>query len=77
MRAKIEKDTSINKLTKNIQEVVEKMGKANLAKVTIDKVVYPGTIIKINGMKVAVKEENHHVEYARRGAGIIVYNIGE
>lgn len=77
MRAKIEKDTSINKLTKNIQEVVEKMGKANLAKVTIDKVVYPGTIIKINGMKVAVKEENHHVEYARRGSGIIVYNIGE
>ena len=77
MRNKIEKDTIINKLTKEKQDIVEKMGKANLANVTIDKVVYPGTIIKINGMRVAVAEECHHVEYARRGSGIIVYNIGE
>ncbi len=53
------------------------MGKANLAKVTINKVVNPGTVIVINGVKVLVTEENHHVEYSRRGAGIIVYNIGE
>ena len=77
MRNKIEKDTIINKLTKEKQDIVEKMGKANLAKVTIDKVVYPGTVIKINGMRVAVTDECHHVEYARRGSGIIVYNIGE
>lgn len=77
MRKKIEFDTKISELVKKKQDIVEVMGKANLAKVTIDKVVYPGTAISINGVKVFVEEENHHVEYARRGAGIIVYNIGE
>ena len=51
--------------------------KARDAKVSINKVVYPGTTITINGMKTYVTEENTHVEYARRGSGIIVYKIGE
>jgi hypothetical protein len=53
------------------------MGKANLARVTIDKVIYPGTMVIINGMKASVDDMCSHVEYARRGPGIIVYNIGE
>ena len=77
MRSKIECDTRVNELTKKEQEILDQMGKANLAKITINKVVNPGTAITINGVKVLVTEENHHVEYARRGAGIIVYNIGE
>ncbi len=77
MRRKIELDTQSNELMKRQQEIVEEMGKANLSKVTIAKVVYPGTVISINGVKVIVDEENHHVEYSRRGSGIIVYNIGE
>ena len=77
MRSKIECDTRVNELAKKEQEIVEQMGKANLAKITVNKVVNPGTAISINGVKVLVSEENHHVEYARRGAGIIVYTIGE
>lgn len=77
MRNKIECDTKVNELAKKEQEILDQMGKANLAKVTINKVVNPGTVIVINGVKVLVTEENQHVEYARRGAGIIVYNIGE
>lgn len=77
MRNKIEKDTLINKYTKEKQDIVEKMGKANLARVTIDKVIYPGTMVIINGMKASVDDMCSHVEYARRGPGIIVYNIGE
>ncbi len=76
-RKKIESDLKIGEYTKKKQDIVEIMGKANLAKVTIEKVIYPGTTISINGMKVIVHQENHHVEYARRGAGIVVYNIGE
>ena len=53
------------------------MGKANLAKVTIEKIIYPGNVITINGVKAVVTEEEKLVEYARRGAGIIVYKIGE
>ena len=77
MRAKIEKDTKLSELTKKKQDIVEKMGKANLAKVTIEKIIYPGNVITINGVKAIVTEEERHVEYARRGAGIIVYKIGE
>lgn len=77
MRIKIECDTKVNELEKRLQEIVDQMAKSNLAKVTINKVVNPGTVISINGVKSIVTEENHHVEYARRGAGIIVYNIGE
>ena len=40
MRTKIEKDTRLSELTKKKQDIVEKMGKANLAKVTIEKVIY-------------------------------------
>lgn len=77
MRVKIECDTKVNELEKRLQEIVDQMAKSNLAKITINKVVNPGTAISINGVKTMVTEENHHVEYARRGTGIIVYNIGE
>ena len=77
MRTKIEKDTRLSELTKKKQDIVEKMGKANLAKVTIEKVIYPGNVVVINGVRAVVTEEECHVEYARRGAGIIVYKIGE
>ena len=77
MRTKIEKDTKLSELTKKKQSIVEKMGKANLVKVTIEKIIYPGNVITINGVKAVVTEEEKHVEYARRGAGIIVYKIGE
>lgn len=77
MRSKIECDAKVNGLTEKEEEILEQMEKSNHARVTINKIINPGTIITINGLKVAVTEENHHVEYARRGAGIIVYNIGE
>ena len=77
MRSKIECDTRVNELAKKEQEILDQMSKANAARITINKVVNPGTAITVNGVKVLVTEENHHVEYARRGAGIIVYNIGE
>lgn len=77
MRGKIEKDTRVNELMKKKQGIIEQMGKVNQAKVTIEKMVYPGTVIMINGVKVLVTNVTPHVEYARRGTGIIVYNIGD
>lgn len=74
-RAKIEKDSRINEVIKRKQETLEQMQKANEAKVSIFKRVYPGTTITINGMKVIIKDEIQRVEYARRGSGIISYNI--
>lgn len=77
MRAKIEKDSQINTLEKQRTELLETYTKVNDAKVTIDKTVYPGTLISINGMKKTLTEDETHVEYARRGSGIIVYHIEE
>lgn len=77
MRGKIEKDTEINEVEKKIQAIVIAMEKANGAKVTVSRYVHPGTCISVNGMKTQVKELEQHVEYARRGNGIIVYHIDE
>ncbi len=74
-RAKIEKDSRINEVIKRKQETLEQMSKANEAKVTINKRVYPGTTVTINGMKVVIKDEIERVEYARRGSGIISYTV--
>lgn len=77
MRTKIEKDSAINELDKQQQLLVEQMSKANQAKVIINKIVYPGTVVSINGMKTHVKEMEQRIEFARRGNGIIMYHIGE
>ena len=58
-------------------ELLPAMEKANVAKVTVDRYVHPGTCISVNGMKTQVQELEQHVEYARRGNGIIVYHIDE
>ncbi|MDO4166197.1 MAG: FapA family protein [Eubacteriales bacterium] len=75
IRSKVEKDSQISKLDHQKKELVDLFGKANEAKITIDKMVYPGTVISVNGMKKNVTESENHVEYARRGPGIMVYHI--
>lgn len=74
-RVKIEKDTRLNEIIKRKQETMEQMAKANEAKVTIIKRVYPGTTITINGMRVVVQDELDSVEYMRRGSGIVSYKL--
>lgn len=74
-RAKIEKDSRINEIIKKKQETAELMTKANDARVTIIKRVYPGTTITVSGKKVVIKEEIDSVEYARRGSGIVSYGL--
>ncbi len=75
IRSKVEKDSQISMLDHQKKELVDLYGKANEAKITIDKAVYPGTVISVNGMKKNVTEAENHVEYARRGPAIIVYHI--
>lgn len=77
VRAKVERDARINEIVKKREDILIKMEKANNAKVVIQKGIFPGTKITINGVSVNVKEAYMHVEYSRRGAGIIVNNIGE
>lgn len=76
-RAKVERNARITELIKKKDELLSQMEKANNARVIIQKSVYPGTVISINGVSTAVKEIYTHVEYMRRGAGITVGKIGE
>lgn len=75
MRSKIEKDSELNEMEKKKGELLELYAKTNQAKVTIMKVVYPGTMISVNGMKKVVEEMENRIEYARRGPGIIAYHL--
>lgn len=77
VRAKVERDARIIELQKKKEEMLVNMEKANAAKVTIQKNIFPGCSITINGVSAVVTEIYTHVEYSRRGAGIIVGNIGE
>lgn len=77
MRSKIEKDSALSELEKENQKLVEQFTKANQAKVIINKLVYPGTEVTVNGLKTQVKETENRIEFARRGQGIIKYHIGE
>lgn len=74
-RAKIEKDTRLNKIMKRKQETVDQMSKTNDASITILKRVNPGTEITVNGKHVSVQEEIAGVEYRRRGTGIVSYGL--
>lgn len=77
MRTKIEKDSKLSEMEKEKEDLLELYSKTNQAKVTVMKVVYPGTIIAVNGMRKNVTEMETRVEYARRGPGIIAYHLEE
>ena len=77
MRSKIEKDSALSELEKENEKLVEQFTKANQAKVIINKLVYPGTEVSVNGLRTQVKETEKRIEFARRGRGIIKYHIGE
>lgn len=75
MRTKIEKDSKLSEMEKEKEDLLELYAKTNQAKVTITKVVYPGTTISVNGMRKNVLEMENRIEYARRGTGLIAYHL--
>lgn len=70
-RIKVEKDTQISEMEKRKQDLTDKMSKSSSALVSIEKIAHPGTMVIVNGMKVALTEEVRYVEYVRRGSGLV------
>lgn len=70
IRGKIEKENQINELVKEKQKVMDQMSRANMAKITVQKTLYPGTKITINGVSTAITEEQSHVEISAKGSVI-------
>ncbi len=75
VRAKIGKEQELNEKVKQKEEIMERMTRAHAAKVTILKVVYPGTYVEVNGVKTNVKEETNSIEIVAKGAVIQMLSL--
>lgn len=74
LRVKIERDARVNELHAKREELLVKLEKSNNARVCVNRVIYPGTRLTVCGNKVDVKEEEHSVEYMKRGTGVVAYH---
>lgn len=75
MRSKIEHNSKIAKLEQEKNTLMEQMAKANAARVVVDKSIFPGTIISVNGVRSTINDTFEHVAYIQRGQGVIAYRI--
>lgn len=72
LRAKIDREAQLAENEKMKTHIVEQMGRANKAEVSVQKVLYPGTLLSINGVKIKIAEETCHVRYCTKGSGVEV-----
>ena len=70
IRAKVEKEAQISEKVRTKQEVMDQMSRANVAKIKVQKAVYPGTRVNINGVKKTIREEAHNVQIVSKGSMI-------
>ncbi|MCD7825689.1 MAG: FapA family protein [Clostridiaceae bacterium] len=70
IRGKLEKEAQINEKIRCKQEVMDQMSRADAARVTVQKMMYPGTRININGVKKAIQDEIFNVQIVSKGSVI-------
>ena len=66
------RENQINEKIREKQMVMDRMGRANIARVTVYKTIYPGTWISINGVATKITEEANHAEISAKGSVIEV-----
>ena len=74
LRVKIERDARVKKLHAKREELLVQMEKLNNARICVNRVIYPGACLTLCGNTINVKEENHCVEYMKRGNGVVAYH---
>ena len=72
IRGKIERENMINTKIREKQMIMDQMGRANLAKVSVQKTLYPGTRVTINGVTAKIAEETSHVVISAKGSVVEV-----
>lgn len=72
IRGKIERENMINTKIREKQMIMDQMGRANVAKVKVQKTLYPGTRITINGVTAKIAEETSHVVISAKGSVVEV-----
>ena len=75
IRGKIEKENEINETVREKQKIMDQMGRANIAKISVQKTLYPGTRVSINGVATKIDQEASHAEVSAKGSVIEVRGI--
>lgn len=70
IRSKIEKLSMFNRNKEEIEEIVERIGMSQDAKVEVKNFIYPGATIMIDSYRLSITEENKNVVFLRRGEKI-------
>lgn len=76
MRLKIEKEAEMTELIKEKSKLLNIMEKVTDSKITINKSIYAGVQMSINGVQQCLKTENYNVTYRKKGVDIeFIQNI--
>lgn len=70
MRTKIEREAELTELSKEKQELLDRMAKVSNAKIIVRKSIYPGARLTINGILEKIRTENYNVTYQKQGVEI-------
>lgn len=71
IRTKYKKTADLDKLVKNKDKLMELVNKSELAKVRVNKSIYPGVTINLNDVIYINKSENFNVCYEKRGGNVV------
>ena len=63
------------RLEKERENLTEQIARMHAAKITILKVVYPGTFLSVNGKNTRVKDEVNSIEVVSKGGGIQMLSL--
>ena len=75
IRGKIAKENQINETVREKQKIMDQMGRANVARISLQKTLYPGTRVSINGVATKIDQEASHAEISAKGSVIEVRGI--
>ncbi|MCI8770753.1 MAG: DUF342 domain-containing protein [Lachnospiraceae bacterium] len=75
IRGKVAKENQINEAVREKQKIMDQMGRANVARISVQKTLYPGTRVSINGVATKITQEASHAEVSAKGSVIEVRGI--
>lgn len=70
MQLKITQEAEFMKLLNKKKDIITIMEKVSQSKISVDKTIYPGVKLCINGTELNIKKENYNVTYRKKGVEI-------
>ena len=67
LRGKIEKETQLTENLKKNKKIMDQIARCSRAKIKVQKALYPGTSIMMNGVKAVISDEAYDVVITVKG----------